>query len=186
MPDNNSFYAKAELNKLGFKSLGRDVLISRFARFYGAENISIGDHARIDDFCVLSGNIQIGAYIHIAVFCGLFGEAGITMEDFSGLSSRVSIYSGSDDYLGNALTNPTVPNEFRKVIKGPIILKKHSLVGSGALILPDSLLDVGSVLGSLSLIKGRIPPWQIYAGIPARFIKERRRDVILELEKKLM
>lgn len=174
-----------ELKQLGFKSLGRNVLISRFARFYGTKNISIGNNVRIDDFCVLSGNIEIGSYVHIAVFCGLFGEAGIIMEDFSGLSSRVSIYSASDDYLGNALTNPTIPEEFRKIERGPIILKKHSLVGSGAIVLPGSLLDVGSVLGSLSLIKGQIPPWKIYAGIPAKFIKERKKEIISELEKKL-
>lgn len=82
-------------------------------------------------------------------------------------------------------SNPTIPDEFRKIEKGPIILKKHLLVGSGAIILPGSLLDVGSVLGSLSLIKGQIPPWKIFAGIPAKFIKERKKEIILELVKNL-
>ena len=181
----NSFYTPDELILVGFKEVGENVLVSRKTSIYSPERIKIGNNVRIDDFCVLSGNIEIGSYVHIAVFCGLFGEAGIIMEDFSGLSSRVSIYSASDDYLGNALTNPTIPDEFRKIERGPIILKKHSLVGSGAIIFPGSLLDVGSVLGSLSLIKGQIPPWKIFAGVPARFIKERKKEIILELEKKL-
>ncbi|MBN1637761.1 MAG: hypothetical protein JW866_02250 [Ignavibacteriales bacterium] len=181
----SSFYTPEELILVGFKEFGDNVLVSRKASIYNPEKIIIGNNVRIDDFCVLSGKIEIGSYVHIAVFCGLFGEAGILMEDFSGLSSRVSIYSASDDYLGNALTNPTVPDEFRKIEKGQIILKKHSLVGSGAIILPGSLLDVGSVLGSLSLIKGHIPPWKIFAGIPAKFIKERNKKIILDLEKKL-
>ena len=38
--------------------------------------------------------------------------------------------------------------------------------------------------GSMSLINRSTEPWGVYAGIPARRLKERKRD-LLELEKKL-
>ncbi|MDR2409353.1 MAG: acyltransferase, partial [Bacteroidales bacterium] len=53
----NSFFSKEELKDIGFKSVGDNVLISRKASFYSVSNISIGSNVRIDDFCILSGNI---------------------------------------------------------------------------------------------------------------------------------
>ena len=46
----NSYYSEEELEKIGFKSYGRDVLISRKASIYGAENISIGNNEHIKMF----------------------------------------------------------------------------------------------------------------------------------------
>ena len=57
-----SFYTEEELKGLGFRHIGNGVCISRKASIYGAQNISLGDHVRIDDFCILSGRIEIGSY----------------------------------------------------------------------------------------------------------------------------
>ena len=64
----NSFYTQNELENLGFKKLGKSVLISRNAVFYGIGKITIGDFVRIDDFCILSGDIILGSHIHIAAY----------------------------------------------------------------------------------------------------------------------
>ena len=55
----NSFYTVEELGKIGFKKLGKNVLISKKSSIYTPENISIGDNVRIDDFTILSGTIEI-------------------------------------------------------------------------------------------------------------------------------
>lgn len=103
----NSFYEESELKQLGFKQIGKNVRISRKASFYGVSKISIGNNVRIDDFCILSGKIDIGNYIHIAAYSALYGgDDGIFLDDFVNISSRVCIYSVSDDYSGNSMTNP--------------------------------------------------------------------------------
>ena len=79
----NSFYSPDELAGLGLKSYGENVLISRFARLYSPGTIDIGNHVRIDDFCILSGMIKLGSHIHISAYCGLYGKFGIVMEDYS-------------------------------------------------------------------------------------------------------
>ena len=61
-----SFYSEEELKSLGLKHYGKNVLISRKCSIYSAESISIGNHVRIDDFCILSGEITIGDYCHIS------------------------------------------------------------------------------------------------------------------------
>ncbi len=180
----NSFLNKEELHNLGFKKIGININISRNTCFYFPEKIEIGDNVRIDDFCILSGDIKIGNYVHIAAFCGLFGSGGIEMKDFSGLSSRVSIYSASDDYLGEFLTGPCIPIEYRRITEGKVTLEKHALVGTGATILPGVTIGIGSALGAMSLLNKSTLDWKIYTGVPAKPIKDRKND-LLEMELKL-
>lgn len=173
---------------MGFASLGKNVQISDKASIYGAERIVLGDNVRIDDFCVLSageGGIDIGKYIHIAVFTSLIGAEKITLSDFCNLSSRVSIYTSSDDYSGATMTNPTVPGEYKSVKHAPVFLGKHVIVGSGSVILPGVRLEDGVAVGALSLITKNCGAFGIYAGNPAKRIKERKRD-LLDLEKLLL
>ena len=178
------FLKPSQLEQMGFASLGQNVLISEKASIYGASRIHIGDHVRIDDFCILSagaGGIRLGSFIHIACFCSLIGQEKIEMEDYSGLSSRVAVYSSSDDYTGNAMTNPMVPVEFTKVDHRPVHIGRHCIVGAGAVILPGVTLGEGSVVGALALIIKSCEAFGIYSGVPGKFIRSRDRK-LLELE----
>lgn len=180
--------SRSQIEKMGFAEVGDDVSISEYANFYGVGHISIGNHVRIDDFCVISagnGGIRIGNYVHIATHCSLIGQGKISMADFSGLSSRVNIYSSSDDYSGECLTNPTVPQEYKDVVTADVYIGRHSIVGTGSVILPGSTLEEGVAVGALSLIRNRCAAFGIYFGSPAKRLRERSRN-LLDLEKKLL
>ncbi len=182
----NSFYTTEELEKIGFKHIGKNCLISRKASIYCVEKISIGDNVRVDDFCILSGVIEIGNNVHIAAYSALFGgSAGIEMKDFSGLSSRCVIYAESDDYSGEMMTNPTVPERYLGIVSEKVTLNRHVIIGSGTIILPGVSIGEGSAVGSMSLVNESLPDWGIYAGIPCKWKKERSKK-LLELEKKLL
>src|SRR5882672_8401994 len=110
-----AFLSQEQLDAVGFKRLGKNVQVSDKAVFYNPSKISIGDNSRIDDFCILSageGEFHIGRHVHIACYVSLIGKNAILLEDFAGLSSRVSIYSSSDDFSGNYMTGPTVSEEY--------------------------------------------------------------------------
>lgn len=172
-----SFYTQKELKSLGFRFVGENVLISRKASFYGVENISIDDNSRIDDFCVLSssdkGEINIGRNVHIAIYSSLIGKESINIKNFSNISSRVSIYSSSDDFSGNWMTNPTVPDIYTNIKSAKVIIGSHVIIGSGCVILPGSILNDGCAVGCMSLIKGKFEKNKIIAGIPGKVIKNR-------------
>jgi len=183
-----SYLEELDINALGFNSLGKNVLISSKASIYNPSKISIGDHVRIDDFCILSageGGIHIGKYVHIACYCCLIGNSPIILHDFSGLSSCVAVYSSSEDFSGGTLTNPTIPEKFRKVISKPVVLHKHVIVGSGSTILPGVNLGEGVAVGAMSLVNKNCEPFYIYFGIPAKKLKKRKRDLLL-LENQLL
>lgn len=176
----SSFYNEEELKTLGLKSYGKNILISRNACIYGADKISLGDNVRIDDFCIISGNIQIGSYVHVAASTLLFGgTSGIILEDFVGVSSRSAIYAESDDYGGDFLTNPMVPDKYKNVSGGTVVLKKHALIGTGSTILPKVVIGEGCSVGSMSLITKDLDEWSIYIGIPCKKIKERSKNLLL-------
>lgn len=177
---------RAELERMGFAALGAEVQVSDRAALYGVSRIALGDHARIDDFCVLSageGGIAIGRHVHVAVFCSLIGAGRIELGDFAGLSSRVSIYSSSDDYTGQAMTNPTVPAEFTRVESAPVTLGRHVIVGAGSVLLPGVTLEEGAAVGALSLVSRHCEAFTVYSGVPARRVGPRSRE-LLEVERR--
>jgi len=179
-----SFYTEKELQSIGLGSYGTNVLISRKASIYGAENIHIGSNVRIDDFCILSGKITIGNYIHIAPYTALYGgNKGIVIEDFANISSKIAIYSISDDYSGETMTNPMVPDKYKNIQSEEVIIERHVILGSGCVVLPGVVLKEGSSFGAMTLINRSSEPWSINIGIPFRKIKERSRK-ILNLEEK--
>src|SRR5690554_7845280 len=101
-----AYLPQEALQDLRFKSLGKNVKISDKASIYNPETIELGDFSRIDDFCVISGRVSIGKYVHVTPH-GLIagGEKGVFIGDFSGLSYGVRIFSQSDDYSGNTMVS---------------------------------------------------------------------------------
>lgn len=181
----NSFYSEEELKKIGFKSIGHDVFISRKASIYNPQVMEIGNNVRIDDFCILSGKIILGDYIHIAAYTALFaGKYEIMFDNFVTVSSRTAIYAESDDYVEASFSCPLIGNTFRKTYGGNVHLKKFVLVGTSCTLLPNITLEEGVSVGAMSLIKTSLSSWGVYVGVPAKRIKNRNRDLI-ELERKL-
>lgn len=180
---NEAFYSETEIEQIGFASVGNNVLLSRFARIYGASKISIGNNVRIDDFVILSGKIKIGDFVHIGASSNITGsDIGVEIKDFCGISNHVKIFAISDDYSGASLTNPLIPNAYKNLEKKQITIEKHCIIGSSSVILPNAYLAEGVAIGAMSLVSRITRPWGIYFGIPAKRIKERKQDLI-ELEK---
>ena len=174
-----SFYTPEELAQIGLKSYGENVRISRYAQIYSPEKISIGDNVRIDDFCILSGNITIGSHIHIAAYCALYGaDYGIIMEDYTGLSARATIYAAMDDFSGDYLIGPIHEDKSINVTGGLVQICKYAQIGVGGLVFPGVCVGEGTVLGAMSMAKQALIPWSIYAGIPAKKIKNRSKGLL--------
>ncbi|PCJ95743.1 MAG: galactoside O-acetyltransferase [Zetaproteobacteria bacterium] len=183
-----AFLSIDQLKEMEFKSLGDNVQISDKASFYNCAQISIGSNIRIDDFCVLSageGGIEIGNYVHIAVFSSIMGAGKVTLSDFCNVSSRVSIYSSNDDYSGAFLTNPTVPCEYTNVVHGDVHFGRHVIIGSGSIILPNVTINDGAAVGALSLVSKDCDAFVVYAGVPAKSIRNRKKN-LLDIEKRFL
>lgn len=177
----SAFYTEQELNLFPFKHLGANVKIKKTAALYFVENISIADNVRIDDFSIIVASANqtvIGSYVHIASHCYIAASGGFAMSDFSGLAPGVSVFTGSDDYSGNQLTNPTLPKKYTGGKSAPVILGRHVIIGSNSVILPGVNIGVGSAVGACSLITKSLDSWGVYFGTPAKKIKNRSQKLL--------
>jgi galactoside O-acetyltransferase len=79
------------------------------------------------------------------------------------------------------LIGPAIPDKLRGVYGSALIIEKYTIIGAGSIVLPGAILGEGLAVGANSLITKDCKPWSIYAGSPAKFIKERSKKLI-ELE----
>lgn len=180
----SDFYTKEQLEKFG--SCGKNVRIDSSVRILNPQNVHIGNDVRIDAFCFFSAQnpIRIGNNVHISLYTQL-GAAGapISIEDFAGLSSRVNVFTTTDDYSEGWMTNPTVPDRFKKVKGGPVLIQKHVIIGCGSVIMPNLVLETGCSVGALSFVNKTVPEFTVVAGNPMRLIGKRNKERLLALEK---
>lgn len=174
----DSFLTAEEINQIGFASCGECVKISRKASFYSPQTISLGDNVRIDDFCILTGNIKIGSNIHIAAYVALYGAKGIVIEDYAGISAKTIVYSAVDDFSGDFLVGPMLPKSVTNVKGGCVYLKKYSQIGAACVVMPDLSIHEGAVVGAMSFVNKDIQPWTINAGIPCKELRKRGKKLL--------
>ncbi|MFG6584640.1 acyltransferase [Sulfitobacter sp. 1A12779] len=185
---NPGYAASTELRELGIGSVGANVHIARNCTIIGYERLKIGDNVRIDGPTTIlvgsSSELMIGSFVHISAGCHLAASVPLEMADFAGLSQGVRIFTATDDYSGETLTNPMVPRAYKKVQSGPVRLGRHVIVGTGSVILPGVNIGDGTSVGAMSLVTKSLPQWSLCMGTPCRPVRERMRT-LLELEKKL-
>jgi galactoside O-acetyltransferase len=173
----HDFLDEDELRDLGLASVGTDVRISRHALILSPERTAIGDHSRIDAFCVISAGdgVSIGRNVHVSAYAALLGRRAIEIGDFATVSVRCSIFASSDDFSGATMINPTVPDRYRGSVDGPVVIGAHAVVGAGSIVLPGVTVGESAAVGALSLVKADVAPYAIVAGVPARVIGRRLR-----------
>jgi len=162
--------------------------IYELTKIVNRENLFIDLFSQIDDFVFINAGIktEIGKFVHIASFCSVIGGGEFYMEDFSGLSAGCRIVTGSDDFTGGGLTNPTVPSEYSNVKVSFVRIKKHAIIGTNVTILPGVTIGEGVAVGAGCVVRKDLAPWGIYVGQDCRRIKERPSNLIYELERNLL
>ncbi|MDP3961661.1 MAG: acyltransferase [Pseudorhodobacter sp.] len=181
-PFDPGYFKDAELGGFGFARLGQNVQIARNCTIIGIERIEIGSDVRIDGPTTIvvgkASHLVLGRFIHISGGCHISAAEDVEMGDFSGLSQGVRIFSATDDYSGESLTNPTVPAQFKRVRAAPVSIGRHVIIGTGSVVLPGANIGEGSAVGALSLVNRPIGAWGIFAGNPVKRIKERSKALL--------
>jgi galactoside O-acetyltransferase len=169
------------------KKYGKDVRIHEQCIITRPELVEIGNHIAIDMWTYISTQAILGNYIHIAPSVSIIGGASakLIMEDFTNIGSGGRIVCATDDF-SQGLISPVVPIEHRTVVNLPVTFKRFSTLGVNCSVLPGVTLGEGSIVGANSVVTKDTEPWMIYAGSPARPIKIRDKNRILESAKELL
>ncbi|MDH5881563.1 acyltransferase [Vibrio sp. S/42/10] len=174
-----AYLTRKEIDDVGFKYVGCDVKISSLAIFYEPEKIIIGDYSRIDDLCIISGNVDIGCFCHITPFCLIAGGTeGVTLSSYVTLAYGVKVFSQSDDYTGSTMTNSIIPKKYKNEYCAKVEIREHSIIGTNSIIMPGVVIEIGCSIGANSLVNKSTSSWGIYFGSPAKRVKNRKKELL--------
>lgn len=175
-----AFYSEGQLREIGFKKVGENVRVSTLAQIYKPHLMELGDYVRIDDFCVLSGKIKIGNFVHIAARTLIDGsEEGVFFEDYTGAAYNCIVIASSDSYRLEGFFGPFCLLEYRKNhISKKVVIGKYSVLGSFSTVLPGVLISEGCSFGAYSLVYKDTEAWSFYSGQPAKKIRDNNKGIV--------
>lgn len=153
--------------------------VHRLANVVG--DVVIGEGTRVDAFVTITGHGVIGKGCHVGTGACIFGGAGFEIGNYTGISPGAKFFTGSEDFSGEWAVGPGARQELRNVIKAFVRIGSHCNVGANSILLPGSEMPDGCVIGALSLAKGRLSEWSIWAGVPAKKLKDRTRGVLSKI-----
>ena len=84
------------------------------------------------------------------------------------------------DYIFKGFSQ-SVPSLDKLPIRGDTVVGNDVWIGQNSLILPGAKIGDGVIIGANSVVGGEIPPYSIVAGNPARLVRKRFDDEMINL-----
>ena len=107
-------------------------------------------------------NIRLGKDVFINKSCMFVDLGGIELEDKVLIGPDVKILS---------VNHPLDPKNRRGVILKGVKIKHNAWLGAGVTVCPGVTIGENSVIGAGSIVTKDVPNNTVYAGVPAKFIK---------------
>ncbi|MBS4218992.1 CatB-related O-acetyltransferase [Bacillus sp. FJAT-49711] len=138
-------------------------------------NVTCYGNVRLGDFVSVNGpgtrlssrikGIEIGSYSSIA--------SNVVLQEDYHRTDKVSSY-----FMNNNLFNKGIEKDIYS--KGKIVIEEDVWIGSSSVVLSGVRIGRGSVIGAGSIVTKDIPRYSIVAGNPARVLKKRFEDHIID------
>jgi acetyltransferase-like isoleucine patch superfamily enzyme len=114
-------------------------------------------------------HINLGIFTHIGknVFinhdCTFLDIGGITIEDEVLIGPKVSLITEG---------HPLNPSERKALIVKPIVIKRNTWIGAGAIILPGVTVGESAVVAAGAVVNKDVQANTVVAGVPAKKVKD--------------
>lgn len=149
---------------------------------------SLGKHIAIDGGFHCTTALTIGDYVHISPHVAVIGgrRSSLTIGNFCFISVGSKIVCASEEFMGEGLIGPVIPEKYKdNVINKPVIFEDFSGVCANCVVLPGVTLGQGSIVGACSMVNRDTEPWTVYYGTPARPVKKRKKEKMLQYAREL-
>ena len=156
--------SKIESDKVSLEAkIGRNVYIKSDVSI--GENVQIGDYSYVNSYTDING-AKIGKFCSIAGFCAI----GLDSHPIDWISTSPKLYS---------LLNMTGDKGYKEPKACPVI-GNDVWIGSNSIILRGIEIGNGAIIGAGSVVTKDVPPYAIFAGVPAKLIKYRFNIEIIQ------
>lgn len=169
---NPSSHGDGTYQSTEFKHFGNDTVIETGTLVFHPENISIGDRVYIGHNTILKGyheeEMWIGDGTWIGQQCFIHSAGGIFIGKAVGIGPCVKILTSWHRDLDS-----DIPVMFNPLAFGRVEIMDGADIGIGTIILPNVTIGEGAIVGAGSVVTKSIEPYTVYAGAPARFLRNR-------------
>lgn len=114
------------------------------------DDVKIWSHSIVDSGAVIGNRVRMHAHVYIS--------QNVVVED--------DVFIGP----GTQILNDKYPVRTDPKLWEPPIIKQGAVIGGGVTICPAVTIGKGAVIGGGSVVTRDVPPYQIWAGNPARHI----------------
>jgi len=175
--------------KAGNFEIGENVSLGRDIDIIVKETFALGDRSVLgDDVHIRGRNVRIGADLYHTSGLRVGGggcdrpRANLTIGDRCTIHNNYinlaeSVHLGND--VGLSPDVHIITHGFwMNVLDGfpvkfaPVVIKNGAIIGQRTMIMPDVAIGDNVVVGAQSVVTKDLLPWAIYAGSPAKFIRE--------------
>ena len=144
--------------------IGANVEISAFVNLYGC---SIGDNTKLGAFVEIQKGAAIGKNCKISSHT--FICEGVTVQDNVFIGHNVTFIN--DKYPRATRADGSLQTEEDWSVV-PTLVESGASIGSSVSILCGVTIGAGAMVGAGSVVTKDIPPGEIWAGNPARFVRK--------------
>lgn len=170
-------------------SIQHPELIHRYAVVKNSNiqgNVIIGEHSKVID-ALISGNVEIGRWstfngpnsdiysminsVTIGNFCSI--ARNVSIQEYDHHFERLTSYFIHQNMFGENIKNDIFS-------KGDIIVGNDVWIGTQSVILSGANISNGAVIGANSVVNSYIPPYAVAVGSPAKVVKFRFSNQVIE------
>lgn len=154
-------------------TLGRGVLIDGLSR----HGVTIGDRVNIGPYTMIEATgvvtklgegCWIGADSAIGAFSSIGAAGGVRIGNNVIMGQHVSFHSEN-----HIFERTDIPIRMQSVTHQGIVIEDDCWIGAGVIFLDGAYVGRGCVIGAGAVVRGKIPPFSIAVGVPAKAIRSR-------------
>lgn len=147
---------------------GKCTIGKNFAMNNGIKGNPIGSYRKCTIFVDRNAVLTIGEHVGISQ-TALICHKSITIGNYVKIGGGVCIYDTDFHSLDPDIRKSK--NDLKQRIEKPVVIKDNAFIGAHSIILKGVTIGKNSIIGAGSIVTKSVPDNQIWAGNPAKFIR---------------
>ncbi len=143
----------------------RDIRMYFLRKVYGLNNVSKSFY--LGGKSAISKDFVAGDFSYVGPNCNIGPK--VKIGNYTMLANNVSVIG--DDHIFSKSGTPIIFSG-RPILRETVI-GDDVWVGAFSIVLAGTKIGNGSIIGAGSVVTRDVPPYSVFAGVPARFIKMR-------------
>jgi acetyltransferase-like isoleucine patch superfamily enzyme len=155
-----------------------EAVVDESVRFYPSvrgTRIVVGARTHIDAFAVIravggTGDVIIDEDSRIGPHCVLYSGNGISIGKHVLMAPHVSLVPANHAFERRDI--PIAQQRFM-ASRGGVVIDDDVWIGAQSVLLDGTHIERGAIIAAGSVVRGRVPAYEIWGGVPAQRIKDR-------------